>query len=288
MDAISANGYELIDFGNGAKLERFGSFTIQRPCPAAERCTAMDPKAWRHVNARYQRSTGGGHCWAVLSPMPDTWLLRLDELTVHLRLTATGQLGIFPEQQMNWRWLARQVRQASRPLRVLNLFAYTGASTLAAAAAGAHVTHLDAARSPVKWAQKNAQTMGIPGEAIDWVVEDARKFVKRAIRRERRYDAVILDPPSYGHGPRQEPWKIQHDLPELLRDCRQLLAEQPAFALVTSHSPGFGKAELQAAVDSFLFQTCTAGSRAASLSLRTANGRELSAGTVVRWPGAKP
>ena len=190
-------------------------------------------------------------------------------------------MGLFPEQADNWAWIDERVRKAGRPLKVLNLFAYTGGSTLAAAAAGAETVHVDAAKNIVAWARRNAELSDLPAAPIRWIVEDARKFVKRELRRGNRYDAVILDPPSYGHGPRGEVWRLPKHLPRLLSLCGQLTAGRPEFMLLTCHTPGYEPSTLAR----MLFEALAGEGIVAAgpLLLRSADGRELPSGTVAQW-----
>lgn len=218
--------------------------------------------------------------WPVTATLAEGVKVRLE-----VKLTDSGHLGLFPEQATNWQWIARRVAQAGRPLRVLNLFGYTGGSTLAAAVAGAEVTHIDSARSVVAWARQNAALAGLADAPIRWIAEDAGRFVRRELKRGNRYDAVILDPPSYGHGPKGETWKLANDLPQLLTNCAELTRERRAFLLLTCHTPGYGPAELEALLADTVFGSCQAGVRASLLSISTADGRQLPAGVVARWPG---
>jgi 23S rRNA (cytosine1962-C5)-methyltransferase len=300
--------YELIDFGEGRKLERFGEWLIDRPCPAAESSVSKSPKrrhkaslslshsdggaaasshiAWEDAGARFERDRQLGDAnvgrWKV-SAAPDTaWTLPVNHFTLELRLTPFGHLGVFPEQAGNWSWIGRQVARAGAP-RVLNLFAYTGASTLAAAAAGAQVTHVDAARNVLGWARRNAELSGLQNAPIRWIAEDAARFVQRELKRGNDYQGIILDPPSYGHGPKNEIWKIEQHLKPLLRDCARLLQGTHRFMLLTCHSPNFGPAELQASVADAVLGTCQAGAIGQPMVLRTSDGRRLPSGAMVRW-----
>jgi 23S rRNA (cytosine1962-C5)-methyltransferase len=185
----------------------------------------------------------------------------------------------------NWRWIAKQVRRAGRPIKVLNLFAYTGGSTLAAARAGAQVVHVDAAKNVVSWARRNARLSGLSEAPIRWITEDARKFVSRELKRENLYDAVVLDPPSYGHGPKGEAFQLDDDLMPLLADCGALTAGHRTFMLMTCHSPAYGPAELEACLADAVLGSCSAGALATTLDLQTGDGRRLNAGVSVRWPG---
>jgi 23S rRNA (cytosine1962-C5)-methyltransferase len=291
--------YELIDFGDGRKLERFGTVVVDRPCPAAEGLAMALPGAWREAVARYDGSRVGDGDW---SPSPKRWVpddwsyahsVREGKPEFRLQLDAlpSGQVGVFTEQCENWDWIGRMARKVAGPsaidgqsLRVLNLFAYTGASTLAAAAAGAEVVHLDAARGVVDRARTNADLSGLGDRPIRWIAEDALKFCRREVKRGNRYEGVILDPPTYGHGPKGESWKINEDLLQLLRLCGELTSESRAFVLVTCHAPGIGPAEISAYLSEGLFGHCRRPPEAGELFLQTAAGRRLPSGVYARWP----
>ena len=293
MTSASSDDYELLDFGNGRKLERFGTIVLDRPYPAAEGASQFGTEAWGQAKARFHGPRVGDGTW---HPEPEQWLPDLWHFAHHgavkfrLRLAAlpSGQVGVFPEQRDNWEWIARQAAKPQAvgrpPLRVLNLFAYTGGSTLAAAAAGAEVVHIDAARSIVERARENALLSGLSDRPIRWITEDAMKFCQREVKRGNRYDAVILDPPSYGHGPKGEPWKIEQHLLPLLRLCGELTAESRAFVLLTCHSPGVGPAELAAYLADGIFGHCRQPPAAGELFLETADGRRLPSGVFARWP----
>jgi 23S rRNA (cytosine1962-C5)-methyltransferase len=282
---FSPDQYELLDFGGGRRLERFGEVTLDRPCPAAADMPSADPAAWRRADARFDETDAEQGTWTFHRTLPERWTIAHGPLVLEVKPTALGQVGVFPEQAENWDWIAEQVCEAaSGPLRLLNLFAYTGGSTLAAVAAGAEVAHVDAARTMVAWARRNAESSGLTGAPIRWIVEDAVKFVKREIRRRNRYDAVILDPPSYGHGPRGEVWRLAKQLGRLLELCGQLTLPRRRFLLLTCHTPGFSPERLRELVAEALGGAGRLTAR--PLVLRTAAGRELSAGVVVRWEEA--
>lgn len=232
-------GYELIDAGDGRRLERFGAMTVDRPAPAAEE-PRRDAAAWATADLAFTRYVG----WESLSTDgPRPWRVRDGELTFELRPTDTGQVGVFPEQASNRAWATDVVRALPHPVSILNLFAYTGAMTLSVAAAGAEVSHVDGSRPTVAWARSNAELSGLADRPIRWIVDDVEAFVAREIRRGRTYDAVILDPPSYGHGGRggrARPWRLDERLPSLLEACATLTGGQPAFVVLTAHTPGFG------------------------------------------------
>ncbi len=279
-----AEQYELIDFGSGRKLERFGSYVLDRPCPAAEKHARSYDEVWKSADGDFRRSADGSGRWTLSDAMPETWTMTCDIGKLELKPSDSGQVGLFPEQADNWRWISKQIQSAKRRLKVLNLFAYTGAATIAAASAGAEVSHVDAARVSVDRARRNAQLSGLSDRPIRWLVEDALRFVRREVRRGQRYDAVILDPPSYGHGPKGEVWKINNDLLPLLELCAELTEAQRAFVLLTCHSPGFGPAELQAYLSSVFIGNCQGGVTTKRLFLRTNDGRKLQSGVVARWP----
>jgi len=292
--------YGLLDFGDGRRLERFGALVLDRPCPTAEGLAKGDPALWQKADARFVRTEGKQGEWRSDRALPERWTIAHEQLTLELKRTEFGHLGVFPEQAANWDWLTRQIRRVREthqspstasptstppdvaPLRVLNLFAYTGASTLAAAAAGAEVVHVDAARNVVDWARRNAEASGLADAPVRWIAEDATKFAKRELKRGNRYDAVILDPPSYGHGPRGEVWRLTKHLPRLLAICADLTAEERRFLLITCHTPQFGPARLEGLVADTLGPGHTT---AEHLVLTSSTGRELPSGVVVRWEG---
>jgi 23S rRNA (cytosine1962-C5)-methyltransferase len=290
--------YELLDFGDGRKLERFGEVVVDRPCPAAEGANKKHSASWREAVGRYDGARVGDGKW---SPNPKQWVpvnwvyrhcADDGQLMFRLQLEAlpSGQVGVFLEQRENWEWITRQVRRAKpqaddgRGFRVLNLFAYTGGSTLAAAAAGAEVVHIDAAQNIVDRARANGELSGLAGRPIRWIAEDAVKFCRREVKRGNKYNAVILDPPSYGHGPKGEVWKIENDLLPLLKLCGELTNESRALVLATCHSPGIGPAELAAYLSEGIFGHCGQPPATGELSLQAADGRRLPSGVFARWP----
>ena len=232
--------YELLDSGNGRKLERFGPYTLSRPCAQAIWRPRLSPADWDAADAAFDREEGNR--WHSREKLPAAWIVEVDGIQFRLSCTDFGHLGIFPEQRESWRWVEATVRAAQptaqAPVRVLNLFAYSGGATLAAARAGAEVCHLDASAGMVEWARTNAGLNSLEGAPIRWIVEDAHKFLAREHRRGRRYEGIILDPPSFGRGAKGEIYKIERDLPQTLALCRQLLSEQPLFVLLSAHTPG--------------------------------------------------
>ena len=233
--------YALLDSGHGQKLEAFGPWRLQRPCAQAVWSPVLPKREWDAAHAKFTRRDG--YQWQMRTPLPESWEVRFDELRLQLKATDFGHLGVFPEQRDLWRWLTRTVSEAKRqrgqPVKVLNLFAYSGAATLAAARGGAEVCHLDAARGMVQWARDNAARNHLDKAPIRWLVDDAMGFLEREQRRQRRYDAIIMHPPSYGHGAKGEVFEIARDLPPMLEVCRALMSEQPLWLLVAAHSPEF-------------------------------------------------
>jgi len=278
--------YELLDFGSGRKLERFGTYILDRPSPAADGASKQNAQLWKQANAKFERSSGETGRWTVNSNLPKSWTITHDIGTFELKLTDFGHVGVFPEQAANWAWIVDQVSRAKRPLKVLNLFAYTGGSTLAAASAGAQVVHVDSAKSVVNWARNNANESGLSDAPIRWICEDAFRFVHRELKRGNTYDAVVLDPPAYGHGPKGEVWKIADHLIPLLGACGELTETSRAFMLLTCHSAGFGPAEVEASLLDSVFGACQAGVASHSLSLNTNKGGDLPSGVAARWPAA--
>jgi 23S rRNA (cytosine1962-C5)-methyltransferase len=280
-----ADQYDLLDFGQGRKLERFGSVVVDRPAPAATDVAVGNSALWTAADARFTRRvlTRGG--WVLRQSVPEEWCVHHGACTLQLKPTYSGAIGIFPEQAENWDWIAQQVRGAGRAVKVLNLFAYTGGSTLAAAGAGASVVHVDAARPVVSWARRNAELSHLRDAPIRWIVEDARKFVDRELRRGQQYDAVILDPPTYGHGPQAEPWFVEKHLGDLLSACRGLTRRQRVFMLLTCHAPAFGPADLAGLLTDPDPHGGARDVEARQLTLTARDGRLLPCGVVARWPG---
>ena len=284
---FDSNHYQLLDFGDGRRLEQFGSVVLDRPCPAAESIRPTAPQLWTAADARFERLEDEAGRWTVRGDPPRQWTIAHGRTTFELKRTDFGHVGVFPEQAENWDWIAEQVRRGppagTGPLKILNLFAYTGGSTLAAAAAGAAVTHVDAARNIVAWARLNAELSGLDVAPIRWIAEDAAKFVEREIRRGNRYDAVILDPPSYGHGTHGEVWRLAQDLPRLLAACAQLTSGRTRFVLLTCHTPGVSPLGLRELLTAVFGVVTSAHVSAAPLALAASTGQTLPSGVVARW-----
>ena len=283
--------YELIDFGRGRRLERFGVLVLDRPCPAVEEVAQARPALWSQADARFEKTGREQGDWSCRRELPETWTVAFGSLVLELKRTPLGQVGLFPEQAENWTWLADVVRCA-RPegtdaprLAVLNLFGYTGGSTLAAAAAGAEVAHVDAAKNVVAWARRNAERSALADRPVRWIVEEAVKFCKRQLRRGAGYDAVILDPPSYGHGPRGEVWRLSKHLQRLLSLCAELTAGRRQFVLLTCHTPDYDHRRLGAMIEETMGDV-PGRTSGGPLLLPTSDGRAMPCGAVVRWQRA--
>ena len=238
--------YEVLDASCGEKLERWGNYILIRPDPQVIWQTEKRAPGWKRPNAHYHRSSKGGGSWEFFD-LPDEWQISYRELRFHLKPFSFKHTGLFPEQAVNWDWfsgLIRKRRAEGREVSVLNLFAYTGGATLAALSAGASVTHIDASKGMVGWARENAASSGLSDKPARYLIDDCQKFVEREIRRGRKYDAVIMDPPSYGRGPKGEIWKIEDTLHPLVRLCTEILSDDPLFFLLNSYTTGFAPAVL--------------------------------------------
>ena len=230
--------YELIDTSDGQRLERWGDVILIRPDPQIMWSHKKTNPAWDNAHAVYHRSSSGGGYWEPLKKVPDVWQIGFNDLTFRLKPMGFKHTGLFPEQAVNWQLADKLIRKANRPISVLNLFAYTGGATIACAAAGASVTHVDASKGMVQWAKENAAVSGLADKPIRWLVDDCLKFVKREIRRGKKYDAVIMDPPSYGRGPGGEVWKLEQQIGELLSDVGKLLSDDALFFFLNSYTGG--------------------------------------------------
>ena len=235
--------YELLDTSGGEKLERWGDYLLVRPDPQVIWNTPKTLPGWKKKNGHYHRSQKGGGEWEFFS-LPEQWTIDYKGLTFNLKPFSFKHTGLFPEQAANWDWFGHKIRNAGRPVKVLNLFAYTGGATLAAAQAGASVTHVDASKGMVGWAKENARSSGLEDAPIRWLVDDCTKFVEREIRRGNKYDAIIMDPPSYGRGPKGEIWKIETSIHPFIQLCTQLLSDEPLFFLINSYTTGLAPAVL--------------------------------------------
>ena len=275
--------YELLDCGGGEKLERWGDQILVRPDPQAIWESDRKNRGWRTANARYSRSsTGGGH-WDKRS-LPQHWTVRYGSLTFQVGPMNFKHTGLFPEQAANWDFAQEQIANAGREINVLNLFAYTGGATVACAAAGAKVCHVDAAKGMVAWAKENARLSHLSDAPVRWIVDDCAKFVEREIRRGRRYDALIMDPPAYGRGPSGEVWKLEENLYPFLELVVKVLSDQPLFVIINSYTTGLAPSVLGYLLDTLVTKKYGGHTECQELGLPvTASGLALPCGATGRW-----
>ncbi len=237
--------YELLDCSCGERLERWGKVTLIRPDPQVVWQTPKTHPLWKKADAVYHRSNTGGGQWEVHSRIPDRWEIGYRDLTFNVKTMGFKHTGVFPEQAVNWDYVSDLIKQQNRPVKVLNLFAYTGAATVSALKAGAEVVHVDASKGMVQWAKENAISSGVIDRPVRWIVDDCIKFVQREIRRGNRYDILIMDPPSYGRGPGGEVWKLENEVYHFVELCREVLSDNPLAVLINSYTAGLSPAVMQ-------------------------------------------
>lgn len=230
--------YELLDMSNGEKLEKWGDYILIRPDPQIIWSKKTNPKLWNNAHARYIRSNKGGGHWEVLKKLPDSWKINYDKLTFNIKTMGFKHTGLFPEQSVNWDYMIDKIRKSKRDIKVLNLFSYTGGATVACLSAGASVCHVDSSQGMTTWAKENVIASGLKDAPVRFIVDDVIKFVKREIRRGNKYDAIVMDPPSYGRGKNGEVWNIEENLSELIELCNELLSDNPLFMVVNTYTGG--------------------------------------------------
>lgn len=276
--------YALLDSGDGRKLERFGQYTFIRPEPQAFWSPALPQQQWDAADATFQTSDGEDKGnWQCRHPLEPRWIMRYKRLSFWARTTPFRHLGVFPEQATQWDWISAVIQKADRPVKVINLFGYTALATLAAAQAGAAVTHVDASKPAITWARENQQLSGLEDRPIRWIQDDALKFLRREIRRGAKYDGFIMDPPKFGHGPKGEIWKLYDLLPDLLKACRALLNDHPLFAVLTAYGINSSALSLRYALDEMFAGydgSVTAGEMGV---IEQSAGRMLSSAIFSRW-----
>lgn len=278
------NDYELLDCSSGEKLERWGGHILVRPDPQAIWHTPRTARGWKNPSARYARSAAGGGAWEETERLPERWTVGYKSLTFHVRPMNFKHTGLFPEQAVNWDFCMERIAQAGRPVSVLNLFAYTGGASVACAAAGASVCHVDAARGMVGWAKENAVACGLEDAPIRWIVDDCVKFVQRELRRGKRYDGIIMDPPSYGRGPSGEVWKLEESLYPFVELTANLLSDAPLFFLISSYTTGLSPSVLSYILESVISTRHGGKTRSDELGLPvTESGLILPCGSTGRW-----
>ena len=278
--------YEVLDTSDGERLERWGDYLLVRPDPQVIWNTPRLAKEWKHYDARYLRSNTGGGRWSEHT-LPDRWQIHYkDYLTFHVKPMNFKHTGVFPEQAANWDFIREKVAGAAarRDVRVLNLFAYSGGATLAAAAGGAEVFHVDAAKGMVAWAKENAAASGLADRPIHWIVDDCAKFIQREIRRGRRYDGIIMDPPSYGRGPSGEIWKMETSFYPFLQEVAKVLSDDPLFVIINSYTTGLAPSAVAYASDVVFGSLYGGKTEAGELGLPvTESGLVLPCGATGRW-----
>ena len=279
--------FELLDCSRGEKLERWGNYILVRPDPQAIWDTPCTDARWRRPSGKYSRSESGGGSWDKRT-LPPSWDVHYRELTFHVKPMNFKHTGIFPEQAVNWDYAMAKIRGAHRPISVLNLFAYTGAATIACAAAGASVCHVDAAKGMVAWAKENAAASGLSDRPVRWIVDDCAKFVEREIRRGRKYDAIIMDPPSYGRGPGGEVWKLETNLWPFVQLVSGVLSDEPLFVIINSYTTGLSPSVLTYISESIFTKRFGGHSEAQELGLPvTDSGLVLPCGATCRWTASE-
>ncbi len=276
--------YKLLDASCGERLESWGDYILIRPDPQAIWKSEKSHPLWKKANAHYHRSKSGGGSWQIYD-LPESWQIKYKNLTFNIKPMNFKHTGIFPEQAVNWDFMSNKIENAGRRVSVLNLFAYTGGATMACAAAGANVCHVDASKGMVQWAKDNAQACGLREKPVRYIVDDCIKFVEREIRRGNKYDGIVMDPPSYGRGPGGEVWQLEDMLYDFVKKCALLLSDKPLFFILNSYSTG-----LSASVMEYLLRTCIdekLGGRfeSSEIGLLTESGRAFPSGSVARWYG---
>jgi 23S rRNA (cytosine1962-C5)-methyltransferase len=287
LKTLPSKDYELIDSGNGEKLERFGGYVLRRPDPQALWQKNLDEKEWKKASASFVRE-GDNAKWRVKDDMTKEWVIEMSGLKFFIKPTAFKHTGLFPEQEPNWQWIKEKVKSANRPIKILNLFGYTGGATLAGLSAGAEVTHIDGSKSAITWARQNAEASKLDDKKVRWIEEDARKFVQREIKRGNKYDAIIMDPPAFGHGANNEVWKIEEDFINFLDSCSQILSDQPLFILINGYSAGYSAVAyencLKEITKNFGLPGQGGGIESGELTIEELKtGRLLPAGIFARW-----
>ncbi len=275
--------YELLDASDGERLERWGKYILVRPDPQIIWKNTRQHPLWKKADGIYRRSSGGGGGW-VKSNMPEQWTLGYGDLNFRIKPMGFKHTGLFPEQAANWDWFSGLIKNADRPIKVLNLFAYTGGATMAAAKAGAQVVHVDASKGMVAMAKENAQLCGLEAAPIRYIVDDCKKFVEREIRRGNKYDGIIMDPPSYGRGPNGEVWKLEDNIDELITLVSQVLSDEPLFFLVNSYTTGLSPMTMGYIVDLKVTSRYGGYTEAGELGLRVSQSSlVLPCGASTRW-----
>ena len=278
--------YTLLDASRGERLEKWGDVVLIRPDPQVIWNTPRTDPLWRRAHARYRRSSTGGGQWERLKPLPDSWQIGYGNLRLNLKPMGFKHTGVFPEQAVNWDAMASMIQEAGRPVKVLNLFGYTGCATLTCAAAGAHVTHVDASKGMVAWGRENAAASGLADKPIRWLVDDCGNFVQPEQRRGNTYDALLMDPPSYGRGPGGEVWKLEEQIYPLVEQCAALLSDHPLFFIINSYTAGLSPSVMRYILGALLEKRFGGEATADEIGLPVVrSGFSLPCGATAIWKG---
>ena len=276
--------YELIDCSDGERLERWGRYILIRPDPQIIWSTPRTNELWRKADARYIRSASGGGSWDVYRKLPEFWEIGYGDLRFRVKTMGFKHTGVFPEQAVNWELLARAAAKAGRPLKMLNLFAYTGCATVSALRVGVNVTHVDAAKGMVQWAKENAALSGLADQSVRWLVDDCRKFAERELRRGNKYDMIAMDPPSYGRGPGGEVWKLENEVFSLCSLCAQLLSDDAVLFMINSYTTGLSSSVMSYILSSVIPRQRGGAVHADEIGLPvTESGLILPSGATAVW-----
>ena len=284
LKTLAGGDYELLDSGEGEKLERYGKFILSRPDPQALWNKRLPIAEWQKADAVFAHS-GAKAGWKKKPNVPEKWKIELGGLSFFIKLTAFKHTGLFPEQEPNWRWIIDKIKSANlnRPVSVLNLFGYTGGATLAALSAGAEVAHIDGSKSAITWAKENAVLSGLADKPVRWILDDAREFVKREIRRGVRYNGIVMDPPAFGHGPKKELWKIEDDFLGLMKLCEDVLSDTPIFFLINGYSAGYSAIAYENNLSPLVKKFGGEIEKGELAIEESGTGRLLPAGIFARW-----
>lgn len=278
------NGYQLLDFGLGERLEQWGPYRLRRPDPTTAGAAVLKPELWESADAEYQGQKGAGE-WKQKKPIPEHWQTDFGDLQLAVRLAPYKHTGVFPEQEQNWHWARATAKKKGKPLTILNLFAYTGGATIALAKDGHFVTHVDSSRPSIGWAKENAALNSIAPDRIRWMLEDAPTFVAKEVKRGKKYDAIVLDPPAYGHGTAGKTWRVERDLAPLLENCALLLSDSPAFIVLNGYAQNDTPDSFRRLLTGILHTKTSLknfGIQSEPLLLKAEDGRELETGIVAR------
>lgn len=274
--------YELLDSGDGEKLERYGNVVFRRPDPQALWAKSLNIQEWNKAQASFNRDGKKGD-WNLKGNIPLRWQIEFGHLKLWIRPTSFKHTGLFPEQLPNWDWMREKISAAHRPVNVLNLFGYTGGASIAAAQAGASVVHVDGSKVAIQWGKDNAKASGLEEKPIRWLLDDARVFVKREIKRGNKYDGILLDPPAFGHGPKKELWKIEEHLPELLKLCTEILSDKPVFFLINGYASGYSSIAYENNLKQLLHKFGGSFEKGELAIEESKSGKLLPCGIFSRW-----